>query len=58
MQRFTEGKTVTIDMHNETGTPKQLHWHGQTLPVNVAHGLFRHQMPAEWPQFARRGVRK
>lgn len=35
LQRFTEGKTVTIDMHNDTGTPKQLHWHGQTLPVNV-----------------------
>lgn len=33
--RLTEGKPVTIDVHNDTGTPEQLHWHGQTLPVDV-----------------------
>lgn len=33
--RFTEGKPVTIDLHNDTGTPEQLHWHGQTLPADV-----------------------
>jgi len=33
--RFTEGKPVTVDVHNDTGTPEQLHWHGQTLPVDI-----------------------
>jgi len=33
--RFKEGKQVTIDVHNETDTPEQLHWHGQFVPVDV-----------------------
>jgi len=33
--RFTEGKPVTIDIHNDTDTPEQLHWHGQFLPADV-----------------------
>jgi FtsP/CotA-like multicopper oxidase with cupredoxin domain len=33
--RFKEGKPVTIDIHNETDTPEQLHWHGQFLPTDV-----------------------
>jgi len=33
--RFTEGKPVTVDIHNDTDTPEQLHWHGQFLPVDV-----------------------
>jgi FtsP/CotA-like multicopper oxidase with cupredoxin domain len=33
--RFTEGKPVTVDIHNDTATPEQLHWHGQNLPVDV-----------------------
>ena len=33
--RFTEGKAVVVDVHNDTDTPEQLHWHGQTLPVDV-----------------------
>lgn len=33
--RFTEGKRVTVDIHNDTDTPEQLHWHGQVLPVDV-----------------------
>ncbi len=33
--RFTEGKPVVVDVHNDTDTPEQLHWHGQTLPVDV-----------------------
>jgi FtsP/CotA-like multicopper oxidase with cupredoxin domain len=33
--RFTEGKRVVVDIHNETDTPEQLHWHGQTVPVDV-----------------------
>ena len=33
--RFQEGRTVTIDIFNETDTPEQLHWHGQKIPVDV-----------------------
>nr|AUN36766.1 multicopper oxidase [uncultured bacterium] len=33
--RFKEGRRVTIDVHNDTDTPEQLHWHGQKVPVEV-----------------------
>jgi len=33
--RFKEGQRVVIDIHNDTDTPEQLHWHGQTVPVDV-----------------------
>jgi len=33
--RFKEGKQVTIDIHNQTDTPEQLHWHGQFLSTDV-----------------------
>ena len=33
--RFKEGRQVTVDIHNETDTPEQLHWHGQMVPVDV-----------------------
>jgi len=33
--RFKEGQKATVDVFNETGTPEQLHWHGQRLPVDV-----------------------
>jgi FtsP/CotA-like multicopper oxidase with cupredoxin domain len=33
--RFKEGQQVTIDVHNNTDTPEQLHWHGQMIPVEV-----------------------
>jgi FtsP/CotA-like multicopper oxidase with cupredoxin domain len=33
--RFKEGRQVTIDIHNQTDTPEQLHWHGQFLPTDV-----------------------
>jgi FtsP/CotA-like multicopper oxidase with cupredoxin domain len=51
--RFTEGRRVTVDIYNDTDTPEQFHWHGQTVPVDVdgaaeegtpfvpAHGLRR-----------------
>ncbi len=32
---FKEGQPVTIDIHNETDTPEQLHWHGQAIPADV-----------------------
>ncbi len=33
--RFQEGKAVTIDVHNDTDTPEQLHWHGQFVGTDV-----------------------
>lgn len=32
---FKEGQRTVVDIHNDTDTPEQLHWHGQTLPVDV-----------------------
>ncbi len=33
--RLTEGRRVTVDIHNDTDTPEQFHWHGQNVPVDV-----------------------
>lgn len=33
--RFKEGRQVTVDVHNETDSPEQLHWHGQNIPSDV-----------------------
>jgi FtsP/CotA-like multicopper oxidase with cupredoxin domain len=33
--RMTEGKRVTVDIHNDTDTPELLHWHGQFVPAAV-----------------------
>src|SRR5215831_2757403 len=33
--RFKEGQRVVVDVHNDTDTPEQLHWHGQVVPVDV-----------------------
>jgi FtsP/CotA-like multicopper oxidase with cupredoxin domain len=33
--RLKQGRSVVIDVYNETDTPEQLHWHGQFLPVEV-----------------------
>ncbi|MET8405347.1 multicopper oxidase domain-containing protein [Streptomyces sp900116325] len=33
--RFTEGRPVVVDVHNDTGTPELLHWHGQRVPAAV-----------------------
>jgi len=33
--RLREGERVAIDIRNDTDTPEQLHWHGQTVPVEV-----------------------
>ena len=33
--RFKENQPVTIDIHNDTDTPEQLHWHGQFVPVEI-----------------------
>src|SRR5882757_3405862 len=33
--RFKEGQRVTVDVHNETDVPEQLHWHGQAISPDV-----------------------
>jgi FtsP/CotA-like multicopper oxidase with cupredoxin domain len=33
--RMKEGQRVTIDIHNETDVPEQLHWHGQFVGTDV-----------------------
>ena len=33
--RLHEGRPVTVDIHNDTARPEQLHWHGQRVPVDV-----------------------
>ena len=33
--RFKEGREVTIEIHNDTDTPEQLHWHGQMVSTDV-----------------------
>ncbi|MFJ4467437.1 multicopper oxidase family protein [Streptomyces sp. NPDC089424] len=33
--RFTEGRPVVIDVHNDTDTPELVHWHGQVVPAEV-----------------------
>ncbi len=33
--RFKDGQQVTIDIHNETDAPEQLHWHGQKVSTDV-----------------------
>ncbi len=33
--RFEEGRRVVIDIHNDSDTPEQLHWHGQFVPDDV-----------------------
>ena len=33
--RMKEGRRVTVDVHNETDVPEQLHWHGQFVGTDV-----------------------
>ena len=33
--RLKEGQRVTIDIHNQTDRPEQLHWHGQFVSPDV-----------------------
>lgn len=33
--RLQEGRQVTIDIHNDTDTPEQVHWHGLHIPADV-----------------------
>jgi len=33
--RLTQGRRVTVDMHNDTDTPELVHWHGQMIPSDI-----------------------
>jgi len=33
--RFKEGQQAVVEVHNDTDTPEQLHWHGQVVPPDV-----------------------
>jgi FtsP/CotA-like multicopper oxidase with cupredoxin domain len=33
--RFKEGRPATVEIHNDTDTPEQLHWHGQMVSTDV-----------------------
>lgn len=33
--RLKEGRPVTVEIHNDTDTPEQLHWHGQKVSTDV-----------------------
>jgi FtsP/CotA-like multicopper oxidase with cupredoxin domain len=33
--RFKEGQQATVEIHNDTDTPEQLHWHGQFVSTDV-----------------------
>ena len=33
--RFKEGQPVVVDVHNDSDTPEQLHWHGQFVSTDV-----------------------
>jgi FtsP/CotA-like multicopper oxidase with cupredoxin domain len=33
--RLTEGRRVIVDIHNDTGTPELVHWHGQMIPSDI-----------------------
>lgn len=33
--RFKQGRKVAVDIHNDTDTPEQLHWHGQFVPDDI-----------------------
>lgn len=33
--RLKEGRPLTVEIHNDTDTPEQLHWHGQKVSTDV-----------------------
>lgn len=33
--RFKEGTSAMVEVHNDSGTPEQLHWHGQMVSADV-----------------------
>jgi len=57
--RFKQGQQVVIDIVNDTDTPEQLHWHGQTIAADVRRCSRRrhavHCGPGRPPYFVQAG---
>ena len=51
--RFSEGKTVTVDVFNETDVPEVVHWHGQHIP-SLVDGSLEEGTPPVMPHSHRR----
>ena len=55
--RFKEGVRVTVDVHNDTDMPEQLHWHGQAIPFGCGWrcrgGNALHPAPRQPADFVR-----
>ncbi len=51
--RFAEGKTVTVDVFNDTDIPEVVHWHGQQIPSAV-DGSIEEGTPPVMPKSHRR----
>jgi FtsP/CotA-like multicopper oxidase with cupredoxin domain len=51
--RFTEGKRVTVEFHNDTDIPEVAHWHGQIIPSEV-DGAVEEGTPVIAPHGVRR----
>jgi len=51
--RMTEGKPVTIEVHNDTEVPELVHWHGLWIPPEV-DGAMEEGTPMVPPRQARR----
>ncbi|HME26097.1 MAG TPA: multicopper oxidase domain-containing protein [Acetobacteraceae bacterium] len=53
--RFKEGQRTVVDIHNNTDTPEQLHWHGLHIPSDV-DGAAEEGSPSIAPHGMRRIV--
>jgi FtsP/CotA-like multicopper oxidase with cupredoxin domain len=51
--RFREGERVTVEIHNHTDVPEQLHWHGQKVAVDI-DGAAEEGTPSILPSSSRR----
>src|SRR5579859_7677838 len=51
--RMRQGRPVVVDIHNDTGEPEELHWHGQAIPPAI-DGAAEEGTPFIPPHSARR----
>ena len=57
--RFKEGQPATVEVHNDTDTPEQLHWHGQMVSADIDQhaGKAPLEIPALKPYWGKPAVR-
>lgn len=53
--RLQEGKRVSVNIHNDSDRPEQLHWHGQVVPPDI-DGVAEERTPYLPPHGMRREV--